>query len=216
MIISILLIKIFILIFFYNEFFNEGKLKEIERQLENAKKVKTFTDESKKELFVAYSYLQSYIDKPNKASLELYFNSLITVVSKMESAKIYVNSMMMDNDVDSIKIKHGELEDLGKLIDSTYTNSPQFPDGNSLSIIPEIKKIQPDIKVLIFTSFKEEHYSLKFIEAGANDFLSKLSEEHVIRSAITNMVEKGEHYLVLTRKLLEITQYSAHFSNPIY
>lgn len=92
----------------------------------------------------------------------------------------------------------------------------QFPDGISLSIISEVKIIQPEIKLLIFTSFEEEHYSLKFIEAGANGFLSKLSEEDVICSAIKAIVEEGQYYPVLTKKLLEITQYSAHFSNPLY
>lgn len=149
LIVSTLLIQIIILIFFYNEFFNEGKLKEIEIQLKRTKKVKTLTDESKKELFVAYSYLQTYINKPDKESLELYFNTLKTVVGKMDSAKIYVSSMSENEGLDSTKNMHDELENLGKLIDSIYTFSPQFtPQKQSLKIneinldyvIPTIEK----------------------------------------------------------------------------
>ena len=91
----------------------------------------------------------------------------------------------------------------------------QFPDGISLSVIPEIKKIQPEIKILIFTSFEEEHFSLKFIEAGANGFLSKLSEEHEIKRAITYIVEKGHFFPPLTQKLLELSKYNPHLTNPL-
>ena len=74
----------------------------------------------------------------------------------------------------------------------------QFPDGVSLSVISEIKKIQPKIKILVFTSFEEEHFSLRFIEAGADGFLSKLSEEGEIKKAISEIVENGKFYPPLT------------------
>ena len=51
----------------------------------------------------------------------------------------------------------------------------QLPDGNCISILPEIRRLQPSVKILIFTSFDEENYSIRFISAGANGFLSKLS-----------------------------------------
>ncbi|MCO5249011.1 MAG: response regulator transcription factor [Chitinophagales bacterium] len=91
----------------------------------------------------------------------------------------------------------------------------QFPDGVSLSIIPEIKRIQPQIKILIFTSFEEENFSLKFIEAGVNGFLSKLSEEDEIRNAIQSMVEKGHYFSPLTQKLIELSKYNPLLTNPL-
>lgn len=45
-----------------------------------------------------------------------------------------------------------------------------FPDGNSLSILSEIKTIRPEIKILIFSGIDENTQSLKFINAGANGF----------------------------------------------
>ena len=50
-----------------------------------------------------------------------------------------------------------------------------FPDGNSLSILLEIKTINPDIKIMIFSGIDENVHALKYINAGANGFLSKLS-----------------------------------------
>ena len=38
-----------------------------------------------------------------------------------------------------------------------------FPDGNSLNIISEVKILQPDIKILMFTAYDEEIYAMRFL-----------------------------------------------------
>ncbi len=67
-----------------------------------------------------------------------------------------------------------------------------FPDGNSLTIIPELRKINSEIKILIYTGIDETTQSLKFINAGANGFLSKLSEEDEVQQAILKIHKEGE------------------------
>lgn len=91
----------------------------------------------------------------------------------------------------------------------------QFPDGNSLSIISEIKQIQPEIKILIFTSFEEENYSLKFINEGADGFLNKLSEEAEIQNAIQEMIEKGKSFPPFTTKMLQLSDQQVALLNPL-
>ncbi len=92
----------------------------------------------------------------------------------------------------------------------------QFPDGNSLSILPEIKSLNPDIKILIFTGSEENLHALKFINAGANGFLSKLSEEEEIREAITSIVEKGKYISATTQNLLIQSAQNRTLINPLY
>jgi len=92
----------------------------------------------------------------------------------------------------------------------------QLPDGNCITILPEIRQQQPDIRILIFTSFDEENYSVKFIKAGANGFLSKLSEEDEIRNAIQDLIEKGEYFPPLTQSLLRIAASNPNILNPLH
>ena len=77
-----------------------------------------------------------------------------------------------------------------------------FPDGNSLHVLPQMKSANPDIKILIFTGLEEELHGLKFVKAGADGYLSKLSEEEEVREAITTFIEKGEYFSALLRNLL--------------
>lgn len=91
----------------------------------------------------------------------------------------------------------------------------QMQDGNCISVIPEFKQLQPDVKILVFTSFEEENYSLKFIQAGADGFLSKLSEETEIKNAVSEMIENGKYFPPFTQKLLEISSHDRAFLNPL-
>ena len=91
----------------------------------------------------------------------------------------------------------------------------QFPDGNSLSILEEIKSLQPNIKILVFTSFDEETYSLKYINEGADGFLSKTSEEDEIRHGIREMIENGKYLPLLTKKMLQLSDEHLSLLNPL-
>ena len=91
-----------------------------------------------------------------------------------------------------------------------------FPDGNSLSIIPEIKKISPDTKILIFTGIDESTQSLKYLNAGANGFLSKMSEEKEIENALKRMCEDGEYISAVTKALLLDSLQDRRLINPLF
>ena len=90
-----------------------------------------------------------------------------------------------------------------------------FPDGNSLSILLEIKTINPDIKIMIFSGIDENVHALKYINAGANGFLSKLSEEDDVKTAIQRMLQFGEYISPVTQALLINSVRNPKLVNPL-
>ncbi|WP_162128095.1 response regulator transcription factor [Flavobacterium phycosphaerae] len=68
-----------------------------------------------------------------------------------------------------------------------------FPDGNSLSIIPEAKTIQPDVKILILSAYDEDIYALRYLNAGASGYLSKGSTEEEMKQALKSMMVSGKY-----------------------
>lgn len=68
-----------------------------------------------------------------------------------------------------------------------------FPDGNSINIIGEVKNIQPDVKILIFTAYDEDIYAMRYLNAGASGFLNKGSSEDEIKEAIKSMIVTGKY-----------------------
>lgn len=112
---------------------------------------------------------------------------------------------------------------LNKILESLKSNpidiaiiDAHFPDGNSLSILSEIKNIRPETKILIFSGIDENAQALKFINAGANGFLSKLSEEDDVKKAILKMIDEGEYISPATQALLVNSFRNRKLINPLY
>ncbi|MCI3938462.1 response regulator transcription factor [Chryseobacterium aahli] len=115
-----------------------------------------------------------------------------------------------------------QASNLQQALESVKTNEidiaiidAHFPDGNSLTILPEIKKIRPKIKILVFTGIDENMQSLKYINAGANGFLSKMSEEDEIENALRKMLQYGEYISPLTQSLLLNSLRNPKGANPL-
>lgn len=105
---------------------------------------------------------------------------------------------------DPIVFKIENISDIIKVLNDNTVHllllDVAFPDGNSLGIIPTLKKMQPDLKILIFSGYDEEIYAIRYINAGANGFLSKISSEEEIKNAITAVMNTGKY---LSKKIQE-------------
>lgn len=90
-----------------------------------------------------------------------------------------------------------------------------FPDGNSITILPELKKLYPELRIMIFSAFDEAIHALRFFNAGANGYLNKLSEEEEIRAAITTLVEEGKFISAITKEKILNSYLLGKKINPI-
>ncbi|PKP14805.1 MAG: DNA-binding response regulator [Bacteroidetes bacterium HGW-Bacteroidetes-23] len=90
-----------------------------------------------------------------------------------------------------------------------------FPDGNSITIVPEVKKLYPNIKIMIFSAFDESIHALRFFNAGANGYLNKLSEEEEIKQAITTLVNEGKFISAVTKEKILNSYLLGKKINPI-
>lgn len=90
-----------------------------------------------------------------------------------------------------------------------------FPDGNSLNIISDIKSLKPEIKILVFSGVDESTQSIKYINAGANGFLTKLSEESEIKEAILKIHQTGKYISSITQDILIDSLQNRSSINPL-
>jgi DNA-binding NarL/FixJ family response regulator len=59
-----------------------------------------------------------------------------------------------------------------------------MPGRDAIDVLKHIKKIQPDLPVIIFTMNSEESYALRFFRNGASAFINKESEPKILIDAI--------------------------------
>jgi len=68
-----------------------------------------------------------------------------------------------------------------------------MPGGNNIKMIDEVLKIQPDIRILVFSSYEESIYALRYMQAGASGFINKNSPKEELKNAILSIIEKGRY-----------------------
>lgn len=126
-----------------------------------------------------------------------------------------IEEMELDCEIYQGSNLHQTLEFINKFPIDIAIIDANFPDGNSLNVLPEIKKISPDTKILIFTGIDEGPQSLKYLTAGANGFLSKMNDEEEIKNAILKMVNSGAYISPITQALLIDSIRNPAVSNPL-
>lgn len=126
-----------------------------------------------------------------------------------------IEEMELDCEIYQASNLHQTLEFINKFPIDIAIIDANFPDGNSLNVLPEIKKISPDTKILIFTGIDEGPQSLKYLTAGANGFLSKMNDEEEIKNAILTMVNSGAYISPITQALLIDSIRNPAVSNPL-
>ena len=75
-----------------------------------------------------------------------------------------------------------------------------IPGGKNIEMIPEIRAIVPEVKILMFSAHEEEFYALRYVSAGADVFLNKLSSEEKLIEAVRSIREFGKY---LTENLID-------------
>lgn len=79
-----------------------------------------------------------------------------------------------------------------------------LPGGNSTKMIEQIRAIQPDLLIMMFSAYDESRYALRYIHAGANGFLNKYSKDEEIIKAVKSILETGKYISdVVKEKIVE-------------
>lgn len=78
----------------------------------------------------------------------------------------------------------------------------QMPIMDGLTTLPEIKKLYPDIKVIMLSMHNDHSVITRMMEIGANSYLTKDSDSEMIYQAIRTCYEQEFYFNDLTNKAL--------------
>ncbi|WP_316632260.1 response regulator transcription factor [uncultured Flavobacterium sp.] len=90
-----------------------------------------------------------------------------------------------------------------------------FPDGNSINVLGEIKAIQPDLKILIFSAYDENIYAMRYLNAGASGYLNKETTEDEMKKAINSMISSGKYITQNVKDRILDSYISKKPTNPL-
>jgi DNA-binding NarL/FixJ family response regulator len=78
----------------------------------------------------------------------------------------------------------------------------QMPIMDGLTTLPEIKKLYPDVKVIMLSMHNDHSMITRMMEIGANSYLTKDSDSETIYQAIRTCYEEDFFFNDLTNKAL--------------
>lgn len=78
----------------------------------------------------------------------------------------------------------------------------QMPIMDGITTLPEIKKLYPDVKVVMLTMHNDHSMISKLMELGANAYLTKNSDSEVIYEAVKTVHQQEYYFNTLTNKAL--------------
>lgn len=126
-------------------------------------------------------------------------------------------SIILNSEIDDLEISYSK--DYFETIRSI--NATEFdliilainiPGGKSTEMVSEIKAVLPDVKILIFSAHEEESYALRYIYAGADGYLNKLSGQDKIVEAVKSIFTTGKF---LTPEIIKKLHHNITNKEPI-
>lgn len=78
----------------------------------------------------------------------------------------------------------------------------QMPIMDGIGALPEIKKLYPQVKVIMLTMMDDHSMITKLMELGANSYLSKTSDSEIIYEAIKTCFAQEYYFNSLTNTAL--------------
>jgi len=78
----------------------------------------------------------------------------------------------------------------------------QMPIMDGITALAEIKKLYPNIKVIMLTMMDDHSMITRLMEAGANSYLTKTSDSEIIYEAIRTCFEQEYYFNSMTNKAL--------------
>lgn len=130
-------------------------------------------------------------------------------------------SLLLENEIDNVQIFGANdfreaLTECNRFIFDLVILDINLPDGKKCNMINDLRALQKDVKILIFSAYEEEIYAFRYIQAGANGYLDKFSDSDTIIQVVKTVLESGKYIsITIMDKLIAFSQDGRESSNPL-
>lgn len=130
-------------------------------------------------------------------------------------------SLLLENEIEGVQIFgvndfQEALMECGKVTFDLVILDINLPGGKKCYMIDDLRELQKDMKILMFSAHEEDIYAFRYIQAGANGYLNKLSDSDTIVKAVKTVLEDGKYISNdIMDKFIAFSQHKRESSNPL-
>jgi len=121
-------------------------------------------------------------------------NACVLIIEDDEEMRSLLKDFFLEEGFETDSISSGQ-DAFGKLAAKRYdlvVTDVRMPGLTGLDILPRIKKIQPEIAVIVITAFGAEGVRRKAFERGASGYLEKPIHFQELRGLVHRVVFRRE------------------------
>ncbi|HKO76576.1 MAG TPA: response regulator transcription factor [Flavobacterium sp.] len=130
-------------------------------------------------------------------------------------------SLLLENEIDEVQIFGANdfqeaLAECGNTSFDLVILDINLPGGKKCYMVDDLRELQKDVKILIFSAHEEDIYAFRYIQAGANGYLNKLSDSDTIVKAVKTVLEEGKYISNdILDKFIAFSQHKRESNNPL-
>lgn len=107
-------------------------------------------------------------------------------------------TLLLESEIENVRVFGAKdfqdaLEECGKLTFDLVILDINLPGGKKCYMIDDLRELQEKVKILIFSAHEEEIYAFRYIQAGANGYLNKLSDSNTIVEVVKTVLSTGKY-----------------------
>ncbi|MDI5949797.1 response regulator transcription factor [Flavobacterium sp. LB2P84] len=130
-------------------------------------------------------------------------------------------SLLLENELDEVQVFEASdfpeaLLEFDNICFDLVILDINLPGGKKCNMIDVLRELQKDVKILIFSAHEEDIYAFRYVQAGANGYLNKLSDSDTIVKAVKAVLEAGKYISIdILEKFIRFSQGKRESSNPL-
>jgi len=106
------------------------------------------------------------------------FDPNVLIIEDHDIVAAAVEIILVENFSKAVIQKSGSFQKALKLLETgpfidLIILDVDIPGGESYRMIERLRKVQPNVRILVFTGQDERQHAIRFLKAGANGFLAK-------------------------------------------
>lgn len=130
-------------------------------------------------------------------------------------------SLLLENEIDKVQICEANdfkeaLTQCASIIFDLVILDINLSDGKKCLMIDDLRQLQKEVKILMFSAHEEEIYAFRYIQAGANGYLNKLSDSYTIVKTVKTVLEEGKYISNdILDKFIAASRHKREVDNPL-
>jgi DNA-binding NarL/FixJ family response regulator len=130
-------------------------------------------------------------------------------------------SLLLENEIDNVQIFGANdfqeaVAECSKCEFDLVILDINLPGGKKCYMIDDLRELHNDLKILMFSAHEEDIYAFRYIQAGANGYLNKLSDSDTIVKAVKTVLEGGKYISSdIMDKFIAFSQKKKESNNPL-